>query len=213
KGEMIALLGESGCGKSTTLQILQKFYRFENGSVKVNGLDWNMISTIGWRKITAVVPQEIKIFNGTLIENICLGNVQEEAEAVVKFCTEFGFDKYFMQFPQNYLTIIGEDGVNISGGQQQLVALARALYRRPQVLLLDEATAAMDRNTELFVLNLLHKLKGQISIVMITHRVKTARHADCIYVMENGTVKATGKHDELLAFENLYSVSWKEMVL
>jgi ATP-binding cassette subfamily B protein len=213
KGEMIALLGESGCGKSTTLQILQKFYRFESGHVRVNGLEWDDISAIGWRKMTAVVPQEIKIFNGTLIENICLGNVQEEAEAVVKFCMQLGFDKYFMQFPQNYLTLIGEDGVNLSGGQQQLVALARALYRRPQLLLLDEATAAMDRNTEAFVLNLLHQLKEQISIIMITHRVKTARQADCIYVMENGTVMATGKHHELLASENLYSSSWKETVL
>jgi ATP-binding cassette subfamily B protein len=213
RGEMIALVGESGCGKSTTLQLLQKFYRFENGSIRVNGIAWDDISTVSWRNCIGIVPQDIKIFNGTLIDNICLDNAEKEGEAVLEFCNAFGFDKFFLQFPQQYLTIIGEEGVNLSGGQQQLVALARALYRRPQLLLLDEATAAMDRNTETFVLDLLHRLKGEMSIIMITHRVKTAKHADCIYVMENGTVKNNGKHQELLGTENLYSVSWKEMAL
>lgn len=224
KGEMIALLGESGCGKSTTMQILQKFYKHESGTIYVNGTDWEKISAVGWRNILGVVPQDIKIFSGTLIDNISMGgtlkdssdglkpsdDLQKEAENIVKFCQQYGFDKFFMQFPQNYFTILGEEGVNISGGQQQLVALARALYRKPQILLLDEATAAMDRNTEAFILELLHKLKSQISIVMVTHRVKTAKKADCIYVMENGMVKAMGKHEELLTTENLYSVAWRD---
>jgi ATP-binding cassette, subfamily C, bacteriocin exporter len=213
RGEMIALLGESGCGKSTTLQILQKFYRFESGSILVNGKAWDEISTISWRNTIGVVPQEIKIFNSTLIDNICLGNAEEKAEDVMRFCHEYGFQKFFMQFPQQYQTILGEEGVNLSGGQQQLVALARALYGKPQLLLLDEATSAMDRNTEAFVLKLLHDLRARMSIIMITHRVKTARHADCIYVMENGTVRAAGKHLDLLESENLYSDSWKELSL
>lgn len=210
-GEMIAILGESGCGKSTTMQILQKFYQPSGGTITVNGIDWENISAQGWRNIVSVVPQDIKIFSGNVVDNICLSDSPEEAQQVVTFCNALGFDKFFNQLPQGYNTILGEEGVKLSGGQQQLVAIARALYRKPQVLLLDEATAAMDRNTEAFILNILAQLKGHISIVMVTHRVKTARNADCIYVMENGKMMAGGTHAELMQGDNLYAISWKEM--
>ncbi|MGF7218336.1 ABC-type bacteriocin/lantibiotic exporter with double-glycine peptidase domain [Spirosoma lacussanchae] len=139
----------------------------------------------------ACVPQPIKIFNGTLLDNICLSNTLEEADAVVQFCQEYGFHDYFMKLPQNYLTLVGEEGINLSGGQQQLVGLARALYRRPQLLLLDEATSALDRQTEQFVLALLQRIKSQMAIIMVTHRSQSVLLADRVYVMENGILQVT----------------------
>lgn len=205
KGEMIAILGESGCGKSTTMAILEKFYQAEHGEILVNGTSIENIYTPTWRNILATVPQEIKLFNGTLLDNIAIGNTQEEILAIVDFCNANGFNKYFEALPQGYFTLVGEEGINLSGGQKQLVALARALYRKPQVLLLDEATASMDRNTERFILQLLNQLKNEMAIVLITHKMQTAKIADRIYVIENGKITANGTPSKLLETDNFFS--------
>jgi ATP-binding cassette, subfamily C, bacteriocin exporter len=187
KGEMVALLGEVGSGKSILLQILQKFQNYEAGEILINNnLPFKDIAPDIWRGKIGVVPQDVKIFNGTLIDNIILGDVMNEGEKAVEFCKSIGLDKFFGNFPQNYLTIVGEEGVNLSGGQKQLVALARALYRQPSLLLLDEATSAMDSQTEQFVLDLLEKLKSEMGILMVTHRNSIAEKADNVYVLENG---------------------------
>ncbi len=212
KGEMIALLGESGCGKTTFLNILQRFYLPEEGAIFVNGQLITGFSIPAWRKRIGVVPQEVSIFNGSLIENICFQSTQEEMQKCVEFCMQTGFHNYFMEFPQNYGTLLGEQGINISGGQKQLVGLARALWTKPSFLILDEPTSAMDRNTENFVLNLLNSLKKDTCIILITHRIKTARFSDRIYILENGQIRTQGKHEELMASENLYSLSYKELI-
>lgn len=212
KGEMIALLGESGAGKSTVMQLLQKFYEPASGSVLVNEQPWDQLSITTWRNALGVVPQQIKLFNGTLLDNICLGDSQAEAERIVQFCEAKGFDRFFSTFPQGYLTVLGEEGVNLSGGQQQLVALARALCRRPQLLLLDEATSAMDRNTENFILELLEGLRSELGIVLVTHRIKTAYRADRIYILENGVTAQQGDHTLLMDTDNFYSLSYRELV-
>lgn len=205
KGEILALIGESGKGKSTLLQILQKFYRAESGEIKVyftspqpspkerekdglltpslsgragEGLNFENISIEIWRNLIAVVPQQPKIFNATLLFNICLDNSQESYEKVVLFCRKYGFDTYFEAFPQHYLTLVGEEGQNLSGGQQQLVVFARALYQNPQLLLLDEVTSSMDSQMAAFVLNILQNLKKEMAIVMISHTEKHLEIAD-----------------------------------
>tara|TARA_R110002124_G_scaffold280490_1_gene453766 strand:+ start:4711 stop:5868 length:1158 start_codon:yes stop_codon:yes gene_type:complete len=208
KGEMISLLGESGCGKTTLLQILQRFYSPESGTITINSeIDLKEIPVKQWRTNIASVSQQVKIFNGTLLDNICLGNAQEEAQQIVEFCKEHGFDEYFESFPQHYLTLLGEEGVNISGGQQQLVALARALYQKPDLLLLDEATSAMDRNTEQKILKLLMSLKDKLGIILVTHRVQSAKLADRIYVIEEGKITAKGTPKRLIESVNLFSAS------
>ena len=212
RGEWISILGESGCGKSTLLQILQKFYSAEAGQIKVNGLDLDLLGYENWRGKLGVVPQEIKLFNGTLLDNILLGEELKAPEALQAFFTTYGFDPYFAQLPNGYATLLGEEGVNLSGGQKQLVALARALYRQPQLLLLDEPTAALDRDTEAFVLELLTQLKSQIGIIVLTHRLRTARAADRVYVIEAGRIGAIGDHKGLLLSDNLYSRAWYDLV-
>jgi len=212
KGELVAVLGESGTGKSTLIQILQKLYAPELGEILINDVNLALINTHFWRNSIGVVPQQVKIFNGTLLDNICLGDSAKEAESVVDFCKSYGFDNYFSSFPQSYLTIIGEEGINLSGGQQQLVALARALYKKPQFLILDEATSAMDRNTENYILDILQKLRNELAVIMITHRIKTASKADKIFILENSTIVKSGTPQELMLTDNFYSLSYKELI-
>lgn len=212
KGEFVAIVGESGSGKSTLGQILQKFYSFENGIIIINNQhQFTNIKLEDWRAIIGVIPQEIKIFNGNVLDNILLG-AENTVENVVKFCQDLGFEKFIAEFPQCYGTILGEEGINLSGGQKQIIALARVLYKKPQFLILDEATAAMDRNTENFTMQLLSKLENEVAILFISHRLHTLKNnADRIYVLENGVITCEGNHEKLIQTSNFYSEFWNEM--
>lgn len=190
RGEIVALMGESGRGKSTTLQLIQKFYSIEDGSILYNGMDIKLLNTRLWRQSISIVPQDLKIFNGGLLFNITLSDELNDIQDAIKMCNDLGFKIYFEKLPNGYLTLLGEDGINISGGQKQLVGIARALYRKPQFLILDEATSAMDSMTEDFILTLLQNLKGEISVLLVTHKFKVAKIADRMYNLENGTVNA-----------------------
>ncbi len=212
KGEWITIMGESGMGKSTLLQILQKFYEKESGSIKVNGIDLELLGLVDWRSHLGVLPQQVKLFNGTVLDNILLGEAPESPEVLEAFFTEYGLTEYFLQLPNGLATIVGEQGVNLSGGQQQILGLARALWRRPSLLLLDEPTAALDRDTERFMLALLDMLKEKMGILVLTHRLSTARRADQIVVLARGKTAAIGTHDQLLAHgDNLYAKAWQDL--
>jgi ATP-binding cassette subfamily B protein len=186
KGEIVTLFGEVGSGKSTLIQILQKHYFPEAGTILFNNKDLSDYSIPQWREYIGVVSQQVKIFNGSVGENICLGNFAEERTAVIQFCKAYGFDTFFNHFPQGFDTLLGEDGINISGGQQQLISLARALYRRPLLLLLDEPTSAMDTKTEKFVIDLLQQKASQCAVLMVTHRMYLADISSRVYFLENG---------------------------
>lgn len=210
KGKLTAIVGESGSGKSTIGQILQRFYPFEKGEIIVNNK--NHLSEIeleSYRNLIGVIPQEITIFNGNVVDNILLGK-EENPENLLEFIQNYGFDTYFNQFPQGLATLLGEEGVNLSGGQKQIIALARALYKKPQFLILDEATAAMDRNTEQFTIDLLQKVKKDCAIFFISHRLNMLKNsADTIYILENKTITASGNHQKLMETDNFYSAYWK----
>lgn len=159
------------------------------------------------------MPQQVHIFNGTFLENIAFDDAANNPEAVVEFLCNYGFAPFMDSLPQSVMTLVGEEGINLSGGQKQMIALARALYHRPQLLLLDEATSAMDRETERFVLHLLQQLKTQMAIVMITHRLHVLKtFCDRIYLLDKGFIHTAGNHDTLLLTDNLYSRYWADMV-
>ena len=210
KGQITGLLGESGGGKSTFIQILQKFYTPESGSILIDELSYEQIHTTSLRSKMGVVPQQVKIFNGSLLYNINLGKNNINRKQLKVFMKDFGFEPYFLQLPQGYSTIIGEEGVNISGGQKQLVGLARALWTNPDILLLDEATSALDRKTEKFVLNLLNKLKKDKIILLVTHRITTVAKSDMIYVLENNIISTKGTPFVLMKSKNFFSEFFEE---
>ncbi|WP_291095909.1 ABC transporter ATP-binding protein, partial [Empedobacter sp. UBA7252] len=153
KGELIGIIGESGMGKSTLTEIIQGFYTPYEGNFYINDKLYSSLQLSSWRKCYATVPQEIKIFNGNIYFNIVLNRPCTEKE-FQKFCNNYGFDILFQKWSINYLTLIGEEGQKLSGGQKQILGLARALYKNPQLLLLDESTSALDKYTESFILKL-----------------------------------------------------------
>jgi bacteriocin ABC transporter, ATP-binding/permease protein, putative len=206
KGEIVAVVGENGCGKSTLANLLLQFYPPDEGVIYINQqYPLNTIATKSYRSKVAYIPQEVAIFNGNVLDNILLGTPCK-AEDLLAFLNEYGFDTYFNQFPQGLTTQLGEKGVNISGGQKQLIAFARALFKKPQLLILDEATSAMDRHTEAFVHRILNEIKRDSLTLFISHRLHSLQHfADRICILENGTVSHSGTHNHLMQTQNFYS--------
>jgi ATP-binding cassette, subfamily C, bacteriocin exporter len=168
-----------------------------------------LVNTIAYRKLIGVVPQDIMVFSGTLIDNICFETTEEEAMKVIEFCRRYGFDQYFSNFPQGYGTILGEGGVALSGGQKQLLALARCLYANPQLLLLDEPTAAMDAHTEQFVIKVLQSIKENTGILIISHKDSLTQLADKVYTLQSGVSQAKYEKDGALekTYNNSFTIS------
>jgi len=189
KGELIGIIGESGMGKSTLTEIIQGFYTPYEGNFYINDKLYSSLQLSSWRKCYATVPQEIKIFNGNIYFNIVLNRPCTEKE-FQKFCNNYGFDILFQKWSINYLTLIGEEGQKLSGGQKQILGLARALYKNPQLLLLDESTSALDKYTESFILKLLKRLKmeNNMAIFFITHKNFITEIANRTYKLENKTL-------------------------
>jgi ATP-binding cassette subfamily B protein len=212
-GKLTVLLGESGGGKSTLLQVLMGFYTPERGDILVNGLySVSAIAVADWRKSIGYVPQEIKIFNGSLLYNLMLEDSPKSIQSVIDFCQEMGLATFFESLPQRYFTLVGEEGINLSGGQRQLVGLVRALLRQPKLLLLDEFTGAMDRNTEQKILELILRIKEKIPVFVVTHRVKPALMADEVLILDHGELVDFGTPAQLLEKENLLSTSVWDVV-
>ena len=209
RGAVSCIVGESGCGKSTLCQILQRFYSPETGTIRLDQTDIEAYSSEQWTQMVSVVPQEVYIYNGTVLDNICFGAIPKDINEVFEFCKYYGLDKFIAELPQGLMTQVGEEGINLSGGQKQLIAFARALYKPSQILLLDEMTAAMDRRTERTICDLLVQLKNEHIIVFVTHRLETAKKiGDIIYVIADGHIQAAGTHEEMMRTKNFYSDYW-----
>jgi ATP-binding cassette subfamily B protein len=212
KGKVVSIIGESGCGKSTLANILLKFYSPESGKILYNdGIVTDDISVNVWRSRVAIIPQEVHIFNGTILQNLITDVTEETVKELVSSVSEYGLGSFIDSFPSGLLTLIGEEGINLSGGQKQLLAFIRVLLKKPDILIIDEGTSNMDRGTEGLIIKLITRLKNKMGILLISHRLNMVKKlSDCVYVMGNRTISAKGTHNELITSENLYSRFWKD---
>lgn len=208
KGEILCIFGRNGSGKTTILKLLMYLYKPGHGDIKFNGTDIKDLSIQGFRKKIAIVAQQSKLFDRTVIENICLDSDYTETETAIQFLNSLGFNKYINTLAQGYYTIINENGENLSGGQKQIISLARALCKKPDVLLLDEPTASMDEEAEAFVIETLKKFKKNGIVIIVTHRRNPAKESDKIVILKNGAFQDQGTHQELVLAKNLYSESF-----
>ncbi|MEX0600737.1 MAG: ATP-binding cassette domain-containing protein, partial [Rhodothermales bacterium] len=181
-GDLLLLIGRTGSGKSTLLKILQRLLHPESGRIRVNGRDWLDYSMQSWRDAVGVVPQHVRLFSGTLLDNICLGRSLDPDELVER-CNRFGLQHCFEGLPAGYATVVGEGGVGLSGGQRQLVGLARALVRPSRILLLDEPTAGMDDETAEFMRQLIDRIRCGKIVIVASHASTFRPHANCTYRM------------------------------
>ncbi|KAK6172116.1 hypothetical protein SNE40_018066 [Patella caerulea] len=204
RGQTIALVGSSGCGKSTTVQLLQRFYDPQDGSITIDGNDLKDLNVEWLRKHIGIVSQEPTLFATTIAENIRYGRDDVTDAEIEQATRKANAHDFISQLPEKYETLVGERGAQLSGGQKQRIAIARALVRDPKILLLDEATSALDTESESIVQEALDKAREGRTTLVIAHRLSTIKNADHIYSLKDGQVVEEGSHDELMGKEGIY---------
>ena len=204
-GEMVALVGPSGAGKSTFFDLLQRFYDVDTGSISMGGIDTRELSLHTLRNAFGFVPQTPSMFSGTVRDNLIYAQPNASDEQISRALALANAKTFVDALPQGLQTTLGEDGVGLSGGQRQRLAIARALIAEPAFLLLDEATSALDAESEQSIRKSVEALKGEMTILVIAHRLSTVRQADRILVFEEGELIASGTHAELVKDSELYA--------
>ena len=205
KGQMIALVGPTGVGKTTLVSLLERFYDPVEGQVIISGTDIRDVTIGSLRKHMSIILQDVFLFNGTVADNIAYG-VHDSAtrEEIERAATIASADKFINEMPDGYDTYIGERGVRLSGGQKQRIAIARAVLRDAPILIMDEATAAVDVETEAEIQKAVATLVGNRTVFVIAHRLSTVKKADMILVLENGRLEEAGRHEDLMSAGGLY---------
>jgi ATP-binding cassette, subfamily B, bacterial len=196
-GQKVALVGTSGAGKSTIVQLLLRFYELGSGSIEVDGRPISEYDVSAFRRNIAIVPQEVLLFGGSIRENILYGKPSASEEEIIAAAQKANAWDFIQSFPEGLDTLVGERGVKLSGGQRQRIAIARAILKDPAILLLDEATSSLDAESERAVQDALKTLMEGRTSIIIAHRLATIRDVDRIFVIEDGQVYESGTHDEL----------------
>ncbi|AIF51012.1 Xenobiotic-transporting ATPase [Pelosinus sp. UFO1] len=204
-GELIALVGPSGAGKTTVVNLIPRFYDPIDGSISIDNININTVTLQSLREQIGIVPQETILFNGTIYQNILYGNLEASKEDVIVAAKVANAHNFIMEMPNEYETPIGERGTQLSGGQRQRIAIARAVLKNPRILILDEATSALDTESELLVQQALDRLMNGRTSFVIAHRLSTVQRANLIIVMEKGKIVEQGDHDTLIKAGGLYS--------
>lgn len=197
-GETIGIIGSTGAGKSSLVNLIPRFYDVTSGSVKVDGIDVKDINMKVLRNIIAVVPQKTMLFTGTILENIKWGNEEASIEEVQRVTKVSQAHEFIVSFPEGYNTILGQGGVNLSGGQKQRISIARALIKKPRILILDDCTSAVDVTTEGKIRGALKEYSSKTTCILIAQRITSVMRADKIVVIDNGSIMGIGTHEELM---------------
>jgi len=208
KGQTTAIVGSTGSGKSTLIKLILRLYDSTSGEIKFDGKNIRDLELDSLRNKIGLVSQDIFLFEGTVFENIAYGNLDAKDEEVWEAAKLSESDKFINLLPNKENTIVGERGQKLSGGQRQRISIARAILKNPEILILDEATSAVDNETEAAIQESLETLKEGRTVIAIAHRLSTIRNADLIYVLESGEIVEYGTHDELLNNQGVYTKLW-----
>ncbi len=213
KGEITAVIGASGSGKTTITALLQKLYPLNDGRIYIGEYNLEHISNESIREQIGVVPQKLDLFSGNIIENIAVGEFEPDMKNIVSICNKLGIIEFIESMPKGFHTHLGENGAMLSGGQKQRLAIARALYKNPSILIMDEATSSLDGEAEEYVQNTINHLKSEgKTILLIAHRLGTVINADKIVVLDKGEMVEEGKHKELYESKGRYFKMWQKQM-
>ncbi|PWB26697.1 peptidase domain-containing ABC transporter [Flavobacterium sp. HTF] len=214
KNETTAIVGESGSGKTTLISLLQNLYPIKEGKISIGKYDLQYVYYHSLRNVIGVIPQQLNLFSGNIIENIALGDSFPNIQRILDLSKQLGIIEFVEKLPNGFETQIGENGAMLSGGQKQRIAIARALYKNPEILLMDEATSSLDTNSEKIVKDVIDKFKSQgKTIIVIAHRLSTISNANTIFVMKNGAIVESGNHFDLLEQKSEYYNLWNKQNL
>jgi ATP-binding cassette, subfamily B, bacterial len=208
-GKTIAIVGSTGSGKSTLVKLLLRFYDIQSGTISIDGIPLPDLQIRDLRRAIGLVSQDVFLFHGTVLENITYGSPSASLPEAIAAAKIAEAEEFINQLPQGYDTIVGERGQKLSGGQRQRLAIARAILKNPPILILDEATSAVDNETEAAIQRSLEQITKNRTTIAIAHRLSTIRNADCIYVMEQGRLVEQGRHKELLEEQGIYANLWR----
>ena len=208
KGETSAIVGSTGSGKSTLIKLLLRLYDSTSGEIIFDNDDIKDLEIDSLRNKIGLVSQDIFLFEGTVFENIAYGNLNASDEEVWEAARLSESDKFINLLPKKEKTIVGERGQKLSGGQRQRISIARAILKNPEILILDEATSAVDNETEAAIQRSINTLKKGRTVIAIAHRLSTIRNAEIIYVLEEGRIVESGNHESLLNIKGVYSKLW-----
>ncbi len=208
-GKTIAIVGSTGSGKSTLVKLLLRLYEIQGGTITLDGIELRELTLKDLRSCIGLVSQDVFLFHGTVAENIAYGTFDATLTQITAAAKIGEAHDFIMELPQGYDTIVGERGQKLSGGQRQRIAIARAVLKNPPILILDEATSAVDNETEAAIQRSLEKITVDRTTIAIAHRLSTVRNADCIYVMEQGQLVEQGRHEELIERQRIYASLWR----
>jgi ATP-binding cassette subfamily B protein len=208
-GKTTAIVGATGSGKSTLVKLILRLYEVQYGTIYLDGIEINNLNLKDLRRAIGLVSQDVFLFHGTVAENIAYGSFEASNREIVNAAKIAEAHEFIVQLPDGYKTIVGERGQKLSGGQRQRIAIARAVLKNPPILILDEATSAVDNETEAAIQRSLERITKNRTTIAIAHRLSTVRNADCIFVMDEGIVVESGQHEQLVEQDGVYASLWR----